>query len=114
MGLTGTFFGSGLTTVAGGGVTAVGGLTVVEGGVTARHYFPVDAEYQVSIRLTGSMALANQVELRLDGAHSDVARAQYAAGVIAGMKEPVWLKGGDVVEVEVEGLGRLRTTMAQG
>jgi len=36
------------------------------------------------------------------------------AGVIAGMKDPVWLKGGDVVEVEVEGLGRLRTTMAQG
>lgn len=31
------------------------------------------------------------------------------AGVIAGMKEPVWLKGGDVVVVEVEGLGRLET-----
>ncbi len=33
------------------------------------------------------------------------------AGVIAGMKEPVWLKGGDVVEVEVEGLGRLVTPL---
>lgn len=32
------------------------------------------------------------------------------AGVIAGMKEPVWLTGGDVVAVEVEGLGRLETT----
>lgn len=32
------------------------------------------------------------------------------AGVIAGMKEPVWLKGGDRVVVEVVGLGRLETT----
>ena len=32
------------------------------------------------------------------------------AGVIAGMKEPVWLKGGDHVVVEVEKLGRLETT----
>lgn len=39
----------------------------IEGGVTARHYFPLDAEYDASIRLTGSMALANQIELRLDG-----------------------------------------------
>jgi 2-keto-4-pentenoate hydratase/2-oxohepta-3-ene-1,7-dioic acid hydratase in catechol pathway len=31
------------------------------------------------------------------------------AGVISGMKEPVWLKGGDTVVVEVEGLGRLTT-----
>jgi 2-keto-4-pentenoate hydratase/2-oxohepta-3-ene-1,7-dioic acid hydratase in catechol pathway len=33
------------------------------------------------------------------------------AGVIGGMKEPVWLKGGDVVVVEVEGLGRLETPL---
>ena len=31
------------------------------------------------------------------------------AGVIGGMKEPVWLKGGDRVVVEVEGLGQLET-----
>jgi 2-keto-4-pentenoate hydratase/2-oxohepta-3-ene-1,7-dioic acid hydratase in catechol pathway len=31
------------------------------------------------------------------------------AGVIAGMKDPVWLKGGDHVVVEVEKLGRLET-----
>jgi 2-keto-4-pentenoate hydratase/2-oxohepta-3-ene-1,7-dioic acid hydratase in catechol pathway len=33
------------------------------------------------------------------------------AGVIGGMKDPVWLKGGDVVVVEVEGLGRLETPL---
>jgi len=33
------------------------------------------------------------------------------AGVIGGMKDPVWLKGGDVVIVEVEGLGRLETPL---
>jgi len=32
------------------------------------------------------------------------------AGVIAGMKEPVWLKGGDRVVVEVVGLGQLETS----
>jgi 2-keto-4-pentenoate hydratase/2-oxohepta-3-ene-1,7-dioic acid hydratase in catechol pathway len=36
------------------------------------------------------------------------------AGVIAGMKEPVWLKGGDTVVVEVEGLGRLETPFRAG
>ncbi|MFN8622410.1 MAG: fumarylacetoacetate hydrolase family protein [Chloroflexota bacterium] len=33
------------------------------------------------------------------------------AGVISGMKEQVWLKGGDVVVVEVEGLGKLTTPL---
>jgi len=33
------------------------------------------------------------------------------AGVIGGMKEPVWLTGGDLVVVEVEGLGRLETPL---
>ncbi len=28
-------------------------------------------------------------------------------GVIAGMKEPAWLSSGDVVDVEIQGLGRL-------
>ena len=32
------------------------------------------------------------------------------AGVISGMKDPVWLKGGDRVVVEVVGLGRLETS----
>ena len=32
------------------------------------------------------------------------------AGVIAGMPDPVWLKGGDRVVVEVVGLGRLETS----
>jgi 2-keto-4-pentenoate hydratase/2-oxohepta-3-ene-1,7-dioic acid hydratase in catechol pathway len=36
------------------------------------------------------------------------------AGVIAGMEEPVWLKGGDRVVVEVEGLGQLETTFRAG
>ena len=33
------------------------------------------------------------------------------AGVISGMKEPVWLKDGDVVVVEVAQLGRLETPL---
>jgi 2-keto-4-pentenoate hydratase/2-oxohepta-3-ene-1,7-dioic acid hydratase in catechol pathway len=33
-------------------------------------------------------------------------------GVILGMKEKNWLKPTDVVEIEVEGLGRLVNTMA--
>ncbi len=36
------------------------------------------------------------------------------AGVIAGMSEPVWLKDGDQVVVEVEGLGRLETVLSGG
>jgi 2-keto-4-pentenoate hydratase/2-oxohepta-3-ene-1,7-dioic acid hydratase in catechol pathway len=36
------------------------------------------------------------------------------AGVISGMKEPVWLKGGDRVIVEVEGLGQLETPFRAG
>ena len=36
------------------------------------------------------------------------------AGVIAGMKEPVWLTGGDRVIVEVEGLGQLETPFRAG
>jgi 2-keto-4-pentenoate hydratase/2-oxohepta-3-ene-1,7-dioic acid hydratase in catechol pathway len=33
-------------------------------------------------------------------------------GVILGMPEPrVWLKPGDTVEIEVEGLGRLKTPL---
>lgn len=36
------------------------------------------------------------------------------AGVIGGMKDPVWLKGGDVVVVEVEGLGKLETPLVAG
>lgn len=35
-------------------------------------------------------------------------------GVILGMAEKVWMKPGDVVEVEVEGLGKLRNTMVAG
>lgn len=34
-------------------------------------------------------------------------------GVISGMKNPVWLKPGDEVTVEVEGLGRLTNAMSQ-
>ncbi len=33
------------------------------------------------------------------------------AGVISGMQAPVWLKDGDVVVVEVQGLGKLETTL---
>jgi 2-keto-4-pentenoate hydratase/2-oxohepta-3-ene-1,7-dioic acid hydratase in catechol pathway len=35
-------------------------------------------------------------------------------GVILGMPEKVWMKPGDVVEVEVEGLGKLRTPLVAG
>ena len=35
-------------------------------------------------------------------------------GVILGMAEKVWMKPGDVVEVEVEGLGKLRNRMVAG
>jgi 2-keto-4-pentenoate hydratase/2-oxohepta-3-ene-1,7-dioic acid hydratase in catechol pathway len=35
-------------------------------------------------------------------------------GVILGMKEKVWLKPGDEVSVEVEGLGRLTNVMSRG
>jgi hypothetical protein len=38
-----------------------------EGGVTARHYFPLTAEYEAEISLTGGPAPLQQVELRLDG-----------------------------------------------
>jgi mono/diheme cytochrome c family protein len=38
-----------------------------EGGVTARHYFPLDAEYVAAVRLTGTPAPSQRVELRLDG-----------------------------------------------
>lgn len=34
------------------------------------------------------------------------------SGVAMGMKEPAWLKDGDVVEVEIEELGRIRNKMA--
>ncbi|KAJ5636950.1 uncharacterized protein N7484_010263 [Penicillium longicatenatum] len=33
------------------------------------------------------------------------------AGVAMGMKEPLWLKDGDVVEVEIEGLGSVKNKM---
>jgi 2-keto-4-pentenoate hydratase/2-oxohepta-3-ene-1,7-dioic acid hydratase in catechol pathway len=36
------------------------------------------------------------------------------AGVISGMKEPVWLQGGDRVIVEVESLGKLETPLRAG
>ena len=38
-----------------------------EGGVTARHYFPLDAEYEAAVRLTGTPSPSQRVELRLDG-----------------------------------------------
>jgi 2-keto-4-pentenoate hydratase/2-oxohepta-3-ene-1,7-dioic acid hydratase in catechol pathway len=34
--------------------------------------------------------------------------------VIAGMKEPVWLRDGDVVTMEVTGLGRLENRFTEG
>lgn len=37
----------------------------------------------------------------------DVILTGTPAGVIAGMKDPVWLKDGDIVVIEVEGLGQL-------
>ncbi len=42
----------------------------------------------------------------------DVISTGTPEGVIMGWAEPVWLKPGDVVDVEVEGLGRLSNTMA--
>jgi mono/diheme cytochrome c family protein len=38
-----------------------------EGGVAARHYFPLDAEYVADISLNGTPAPGQRVELRLDG-----------------------------------------------
>ena len=35
-------------------------------------------------------------------------------GVGMGMKPPVYLKPGDVMELEIEGLGRQRQTLRQG
>jgi 2-keto-4-pentenoate hydratase/2-oxohepta-3-ene-1,7-dioic acid hydratase in catechol pathway len=35
-------------------------------------------------------------------------------GVGVARKPPVWLKGGDVVEVEIDGLGVLRNPVVQG
>jgi 2-keto-4-pentenoate hydratase/2-oxohepta-3-ene-1,7-dioic acid hydratase in catechol pathway len=35
-------------------------------------------------------------------------------GVILGMDEKTWMTPGDVVEVEVEGLGKLRNRMVAG
>ena len=50
-----------------------------EGGVTARHYFPLDAEYEASIRLTGTPSPSQRVELRLDGARvGEIKRARPA------------------------------------
>lgn len=37
-----------------------------DGGVTARHYFPLNGEYSVQVRLSGQ-APSQQIELRLDG-----------------------------------------------
>lgn len=34
------------------------------------------------------------------------------AGVAMGMKEPVWLEDGDVVEVKIERLGSVKNKMA--
>ena len=36
------------------------------------------------------------------------------AGVGIGRRPPVWLKGGDVVEVEIDNLGVLRNPVVQG
>ncbi|KAH7176126.1 fumarylacetoacetate hydrolase family protein [Dactylonectria macrodidyma] len=36
------------------------------------------------------------------------------SGVIAGMKSPTWLKSGDVVEVEIDGIGRIKNKMVIG
>ena len=41
----------------------------------------------------------------------DVILTGTPAGVIGGMKNPVWLKAGDKVVVEVEGLGKLSNVM---
>ncbi|MGE3507988.1 MAG: DUF1592 domain-containing protein [Vicinamibacterales bacterium] len=87
----------------------------VEGGVTARHYFPLDAEYEASIRLTGSMALANEIELRLDGvrvadlkkavldldpdgAGGRVARARFPATAGSHVVAVVFVRGRQVAE----------------
>ena len=39
----------------------------------------------------------------------DVITTGSPPGVISGMKEPVWMKPGDVMECKVEGLGNLVT-----
>jgi 2-keto-4-pentenoate hydratase/2-oxohepta-3-ene-1,7-dioic acid hydratase in catechol pathway len=44
----------------------------------------------------------------------DIIASGTPEGVIMGRKDKVWMKGGDVVEVEVEGLGRLVTPLVNG
>ena len=44
----------------------------------------------------------------------DVITTGTPEGVILGMADKPWLKPGDVVEVEVEGLGKLRNRMVAG
>ncbi len=43
----------------------------------------------------------------------DIISTGTPAGVILGMKEPVWLREGDVCEVEIDGIGTLRNTFVQ-
>ncbi len=58
-----------------------------------------------------ALAYISQVVTLLPG---DLVFTGTPAGVGMVRKPPVWLKGGDVVEVEIEGLGVLRNPVVQG
>jgi 2-keto-4-pentenoate hydratase/2-oxohepta-3-ene-1,7-dioic acid hydratase in catechol pathway len=62
---------------------------------------------------TAGVALAyiSQVVTLLPG---DLVFTGTPPGVGMARKPPVWLKGGDIVEVEIEGLGVLRNPVVQG
>ena len=57
------------------------------------------------------LAYISQVVTLLPG---DLVFTGTPPGVGMARKPPVWLKGGDVVEVEIEGLGVLRNPVIQG
>ena len=51
------------------------------------------------------------VILRLFGEPGDIIATGTPPGVGFARKPPIWLKDGDVMEVDIEGLGRLRNTV---
>ncbi len=66
---------------------------------------------QMIFRAEDLVAYISQVVTLLPG---DLIFTGTPPGVGIARKPPVWLKGGDVVEVEVEGLGVLRNPVVQG
>ena len=66
---------------------------------------------QLIFRVEELVAYLSQVMTLLPG---DLIFTGTPPGVGMARKPPVWLKGGDVVEVEIDGMGVLRNPVVQG